>query len=213
MISDHRLIDAIVGLGGILATLNYDDLLHQVTKRKPLHWLEPTEVNKLLRDKSRDFILHLHGHWKSPNSVILDRKSYEKIAENEKFHNLFRSFTLSRTFLFVGCGTTFLDPNFQAWLNWAKNGMAGEDHRHFILCRVEDQQNYHQQLLEHGYLAPLVYGNDFTDLAPFLLNLAREAGVSATAINPPVAAAVADKITGPPKASRPSDIWNRESKK
>lgn len=212
-LSDSRTIDAIVGLGGILATLNYDDLLHHVTKREPLHWLDSPRINSLLRDKSREFILHLHGHWRNPDSVILDRKSYEKITEDVKTHDLLREFTRMRTLLFVGCGDTFLDPNLQTWLKWAKVGMAGEEHRHFILCREEDRQNYHKQLLDHGYLAPLVYGNVYADLEPFLLDLAREAGVAATAMNPPVTAAITENIVRPPKATRPSELWNLESKK
>lgn len=210
-ISDPHLITSIAGLGGILATLNYDDLLHQVTRRKPVHWRQDSEITRLIRDKSNDFILHLHGHWKTPDSVILDRESYEEISKDLKTQDLLRNFARFSTLLFIGCGETFLDPNFQTLLDWSKRAMVGEDHRHFILCRSQDKQGFQQGLIEHGYLAPLIYGDEFSDLDKFLQDLASDGWASATNTNRPMAINEADKPKRSSGTSKPSDIWTREA--
>lgn len=207
--SKPDLINAIANLGGILATLNYDYLLSQVTGRRVYHWRDLSEVNELLRKKRVDeFILHLHGHWEDPDSVILDWKSYDTISNDGKTQQHLRDFTLSRTLLFIGCGETFMDPNLQTWLKWAKSAMVGEKHRHFILCRTGDRQNLYKQLPEHGFLTPLVYGETYEDLEPFLVKLAHQA-----ATLPPSPADTSSKVNVsaevPPKASKLSDSWPR----
>lgn len=213
--SKPALIEAIAGLGGVLATLNYDSLLTQVTGRKAYHWGELAVVNELLRKKQvREFILHLHGYWEAPESLILDWKSYDTISNNEKTHQHLRDFTISRTLLFIGCGDTFMDPNLQTWLRWSKSAMSGEKHRHYILCRAGDQQNLYRKLLEYGHLAPLVYGETYEELEPFLVRLAHDADLAtpaaAPAVSPSVAPNVVPDLVGiPSKAFRLSDQWPR----
>jgi len=208
--SKPGLIQAIADLGGILATLNYDDLLRQVTGRKTYHWRNLSEVNELIRDKqTAEFILHLHGHWKDPDSVILDGKSYDSISTDIKFVQHFREFTLSRTLLFVGCGNTFMDPNLQAWLVWAKSAMAGEKHRHYILCRAGERQNFYRQLPEHGYLTPLFYGETYEDLEPFLVKLRHDATKTTTTPEEPSVVTVSGGVEVPSKATKLSDSWPR----
>lgn len=209
--SKPGLIEAIAELGGILATLNYDSLLTQVTGRRAYHWRDLEVVNELLRKKKvNEFVLHLHGHWEDPDSVILDWKSYDTVLNDAKTQQHLRDFTLSRTLLFIGCGDTFMDPNLRAWLEWARKAMTGERHRHFILCRAGDRQNFYKQLPEHGYLAPLVYGETYEDLEPFLVELAHDAaGATAAVVDPPVTTTVPNIIAVPAKASKLSDSWPR----
>ena len=213
--SKPGLIKAIAGLGGVLATLNYDSLLTQVTGRKAYHWGNLGDVNELLRrNRVKEFVLHLHGYWEDPESVILDWKSYDTILNDEKTKQHLRDITLSRTLLFIGCGDTFMDPNLQTWLKWAQGAMAGEKHRHYILCRADDQQNLYKKLLEYGYLAPVVYGETYEDLEPFLIRLAHDAAaateVVATSVDSTV---IANVVSGfveiPSKASKLSDLWPR----
>jgi hypothetical protein len=207
------LIQAIEGLGGVLATLNYDDLLHQVTGRRTIHWLDDAEITRSIRNEPEKFILHLHGHWRTPESVVLDRKTYDAISSHEKTQDLLKEFARFRTLLFVGCGLTFNDPNFQTWLRWAKRAMAGEEHQHLILCLESEEQNFYQQLGEHAYLAPLVYGNKHEDLEPFLRGLARDGGAAAASVNFSDDATTTETIRSQPKISQPFDIWNREARK
>lgn len=207
------LILAIHGLGGLISTLTYDNLLHDVIGRPQVHWQEQTEITRLLRSHSKDFILHLHGCWEKPFSIVLDRRSYEAISGDTKMQDLLRRFARFETMLFVGCGETFFDPNFQTLLNWAHEALLGVEHRHFILCRQSEESGILAALQPHGCLTSLVYGENYSDLTPFLRSLSTEGGVSAAVANPPVAPKMNVDLETPPKLLRPSDIWKLQSQR
>ena len=52
---DPTLISAIQSLGGLITTINYDGLLHEVTKRPPVHWREQDKIDKYIRSGSLDW--------------------------------------------------------------------------------------------------------------------------------------------------------------
>ena len=137
---DDSLILAIQSLGGLITTLNYDGLLHQVLKRPTVHWKEQDKIDGYLRAGSTDFILHIHGHWEALDSIVLDRASYDEISQNDKMQQLMQRFARWHTMLFIGCGDTFLDPNFNTLIKWCNKALNGSSHRHFILCRQSDEQ-------------------------------------------------------------------------
>ncbi len=212
-LTEAGLIRAIQNLGGLIATLTYDSLLREVTGRPMIHWRQQNEITRLLRSRSKEFILHLHGQWEVHASVVLDRKSYEEIANDLQMQDLLRQFARFETMLFVGCGQTFFDPNFQALLNWAHKALQGAEHRHFILCRRSEEPGILTALQRHCYLAPLVYRDKYSDLTPFLEGLGNESGSSATATNPPVAPRVGPVVGVTSRPLKPADIWNLQSQR
>jgi hypothetical protein len=56
-------------------------------------------------------ILHLHGEYRRPESVVLGLASYQKVKDDPHAKAILQCFTLAKTLLFVGCGDTVLDPN------------------------------------------------------------------------------------------------------
>lgn len=195
-VTDPRLIKAILALNGLVATLNYDTTICQVSGRQALHWKQQNEIDKRINDK--DFTLHIHGFVDDIESIILDRESYEVISKHQQMQDLLRRFSRWETLLFIGCRQTFLDPNFQTLLGWAQIGLLGLEARHFVLCRASEEAEILMELRPYGYLTTLVYGEAHTDLAPFLEQLATDAfGVTAMA-NPPTL----------PKAPAPSPSFN-----
>lgn len=208
---DPSLINAIISLNGLVGTLNYDSTIHQVSGRPPLHWREQGKIDPLVTRHAIDYTLHFHGLYDALDSIILDRTSYDEIRNHVQMHDLLRRFARWETMMFIGCRQTFLDPNFQTLLGWAQIGLKGLDKRHFVLCRASEEAEVQAELKTYGYLTPLVYGNDYADLAPFLEALAADArGVAATT-NPstlPPPAAVA-----PVNARKPADIWKRQSRR
>lgn len=206
-VTDSRLIKSIVALNGLVTTLNYDTTIQQVTGRPALHWKQQAEITKRIRDHAIDYTLHIHGVCDVVDSIVLDRTSYDMIAKDVKMQGLLHRFARFDTMLFIGCRQTFLDPNFQTLLNWAQIGLAGAEHRHFILCRSSEEASILEELRPHGYLTPLVYGDQHSDLAPFLEALALEAlGASATA-NPPTLPQAPAAVPATANVLRPSDIW------
>lgn len=209
-VTDPRLIKAILSLNGLVATLNYDGTIHQVSGRPALHWRQQNEITKRVSRHSTDYTLHLHGLGDDLDSIVLDRSSYDAIRCDVRMQDLLRRFARFETILFIGCRQTFFDPNFQTLLEWAQLGLASLESRHFFLCRASEEAEIVTELQPHGYLTPLVYGEQHSDLAPFLESLAIEAqGVSATT-NPltlPKAPSPAPSLN----VLKPADIWKRLS--
>lgn len=208
---DDRLIKVILALDGLVATLNYDDTIHQVSGRPALHWKQQKEITKRLRVHAKDFTLHIHGLSDDVDSVVLDRISYEAISNDVQMQSLLQGFARDKTMLFVGCRQTFLDPNLQTLLNWAQKALAGFEHHHFILCRASEEAAIVTELQPHGYLTPLVYGDHYTDLAPFLETLATEAHGAAATVNPPFLPQAPAVAATPVNVLKPADIWKRQS--
>lgn len=207
---DPSLILAIQNLGGLITTLNYDGLLHEVTKRPPVHWKEQDKIDGHIRTGSLDYILHIHGHWGTIDSMVLDRTSYDEISKSDKMQQVMQRFARWHTMLFIGCGDTFLDPNFHTLIKWCNKALNGSSHRHFILCRQCDEQHFIKMLKPYGFLQPLVYGTAFKDLVPFLNELAIESGTKATIANPPISPASGPEV-GDGNIQKASDIWKLQT--
>jgi len=206
-VHDPSLISAIQNLGVLIATLNYDNLICDVTKRPPLHWQQQNEIDEHIRNESIDYILHIHGHWRHPPSMVLDRTSYEEIRRDDRMQLLMCTFARFYHIVFIGCGSTLHDPNFDLLIQWCRKTLNGSNQRHFILCRNSDECGFRRDLSAYGFLEPLPYGDDYTDLVPFLQDLAKDSGARASTINPPVSAASPGSAAGASNIQKASDIW------
>lgn len=61
-------------------------------------------------------ILHLHGHWEEPESVVLSVRSYEHIRGNVYAQVVLRAIQTIHTLLFIGCGNGLDDRRPRAGL-------------------------------------------------------------------------------------------------
>jgi formylglycine-generating enzyme required for sulfatase activity len=173
---DTALPLALAELGGILTTLAYDGMLEQATDREHITWRDRDAVEKLLRKREPNKVLHLHGYYAAPDSVVLDRASYIKIVEDDHASQILRSFVVEHTLVFVGCGGTLRDPNFSHLIRWATRAVSESTHRHFLLCREGEIAAFATDLAAAPWLYPISYGRDFSDLAPFLRGIADARG-------------------------------------
>jgi hypothetical protein len=116
--AQHRgVIEALHGLGAKLATTNYDGLIEEVTGLPPVTWMDGAKVERLIRSDDRG-VLHLHGYWDKPESVVLGIRSYEKVMGDAHAQNILRALQTMKTLLFVGFGSGLKDPNFGSLLRW-----------------------------------------------------------------------------------------------
>jgi formylglycine-generating enzyme required for sulfatase activity len=165
---DSSVIDAIVALETRLVTTNYDDLIEQVSGLRGITWKDRRET---MRDVRRDDrrVLHLHGHWNAPESVVLGLESYIEVANDAHAQTVMRTLGAATSLLFVGCGEDGLaDPNWGRFLEWLRqfDKDGGHEHRHYRLVLEKDRFD------PIGRLFPLVYGKKHSDLAGFLRKLA-----------------------------------------
>jgi len=171
--TNPEILRALAALPCVLATLNYDGLFEKATsRREPVTWLRPDKVQNVLLGHYRNAILHLHGYFDEPESVVLGFASYAKVADDAHASTVLRSFLIDRTLLFVGCGGTVRDPNFFRLVEWAKDALKDVRPRHILLCLEDELDTVRADLVSAPWLEPLAYGKDYPDLAPFLRSLA-----------------------------------------
>ena len=120
-------LDALCDLqqaGALLLTTNYDSLLTDATGLPPVTWEEHAEFLQVM-NRQRPGILHIHGHWQRPSSVVLGRSSYDRIASDQLIQSALESLWLERSWLYVGCGDGLDDPNLGRLLEWGKDWRKG----------------------------------------------------------------------------------------
>jgi hypothetical protein len=188
-------LQALAALAVPLATTNYDGLLEGVTGRPAVTWRQGALVEQVVRGDTQA-ILHLHGHWQDPASVVLGVRSYEAVLGDAHAEAMRKALASTRTLVFVGCGAGLADPNFGALRRWLAGVFASSPYRHYRLCLTEELAELWQ---EHGLderIIPLAYGQQHEDLVPFLRDLLPPTTVARPA---PVAPAAARQLPPPPR--------------
>ena len=117
-------------------------------------------------------IIHLHGFWKEPETVVLGIRSYEHILGDEHAQTMQRALASMRTVLFIGCGDGLSDPNFGKLRDWIGKVFAGSEYRHFRLCLTGEREEVQAQHPSEQRIVALPYGDRHEDLGPFLRRLA-----------------------------------------
>ncbi len=165
-----RAIRAIRSAGIPIGTLNYDSLLEQATD---LPHVTLDDVPKTVRWFARESpgILHLHGSWRNPSSCILSTRDYERTVADEAQTLIRRSLTGSQRILFIGCGDTFADPNFFAFIGWLKQRMDAVTPQHYALVKGDAVYALREDPAWQGIAEPVGYGTKHLDLAPFIERL------------------------------------------
>ena len=79
--------------GALLLTTNYDHLLSDATGLKPITWAEHEDLLQLIT-RRQSGVLHIHGHWKKPSSVVLGKSSYDRVVGDDDFQVVLKSLWL-----------------------------------------------------------------------------------------------------------------------
>jgi hypothetical protein len=190
--------------GALLATTNYDLLLEHVTGLGTVTWRDPSGIDRLLREPDGPQILHLHGAWRWPESVVLGIKTYSDVVRDEYARRVLAALRTDRTFVFVGYGTGLRAPTFKAFLEWTAEGFAGSEARHFRLCRDSREDAARAERPDGQRIFTLPYGPEHGDLAPFLRSLL-------PAVSRPRARVETSKPVSPPVSSREPPVPVRSS--
>jgi tetratricopeptide (TPR) repeat protein len=171
--SAPAVLEALHDLGVVLATTNYDGLLEAVTQRGTTTWKERPDAVGLLREHGRAerSILHLHGFWARPDTVVLGIRSYERLLGDEHAQNVLHVLQTVKSLVFVGFGGGLADPNFGALLEWSGRVMAQDRFRRFRLCRQDEVEALRRQHPPEQRIFPISYGQHFEDLTGFLRSL------------------------------------------
>ena len=121
-LKDEAVIRALDALDVPLVTTNYDDLIERVTGLQGVTWQQRHKIPRVLRGEDRA-VLHLHGKWDEPASVVLGIRDYESVKSDEHTQAVMHALGITRSLLFVGCGEGLKDPNFANFFRgWAASG-------------------------------------------------------------------------------------------
>lgn len=167
----REVIEAILSLKLPIATTNYDGLIEHVSGLPQVTWKDSARAERLLRGDDPG-VLHLHGCWGDPSSVVLGISSYEKLLGDEHAQAMQRALRAFRSLLFVGCGAGLADPNFGTLLRWSREVFKGSEYRHFRLALNTEVIELQQQHPAAERVFVLGFGAQHSDLAFFLRQLA-----------------------------------------
>lgn len=152
-----------------MITTNYDTVFEDITGRKSVCWSDVRRSRSALVSTDNDSILHLHGIWNEPESIIITSTDYEKVVNDKNLEALRSSVGLLRTMIFVGFGSGLHDPHLTSLWRWLSDLSTGATH--YALCRSGDLAYANSQ--DGG--TPIIsvpYGETYTDLTPFVKSLA-----------------------------------------
>lgn len=165
-LNDSRTIKAILSWRTRIATTNYDNLFENVSGLRPVVWDQRHLALQVLRGDVPG-VLHLHGHYRFPQSVVFGARRYEDICRDAETQNMLRSILTRDTIVFVGCGIGVEDLNFGSLFEWSRMALKSCYHTHYHLVRESELKAVAEQY-QGLRVTPVVYGQNYADLAPFL---------------------------------------------
>lgn len=168
-VRESRVVGAIHDWGVRIATLNYDSLFEQGAGLLPITWVQGDLALRMLRGDAQG-VLHLHGFFSQPDTVVFGARSYEDVCRDPAAQNLLRACFTMGTVVFVGCGSTVEDPNFEGLWEFCRGALRDCQHSHFHLARTAELVGLAEQYAGLP-VTPLAYGEGYADLVPFLEGL------------------------------------------
>jgi hypothetical protein len=171
----------------VVVTTNYDKLLSNelIEDGDVVTWKHGDTIRALLRE--RRGILHLHGTFDDPESVILTPADYERIAGREERSRVAQLLTSHAILLFVGVSAEGATDRHLSRL--LKLGMADPEigapqaaPTHVLLHRGEIEPRAAARL-DSLDIQPVRFGDSYSDLAPFLRWLSRRRTGYRTAVD------------------------------
>jgi NAD-dependent SIR2 family protein deacetylase len=131
--NNHNLVDILKLDSQFIATTNYDNILSEYRMKYrddfsiPLTLKTLEEVNDLLNNDVQQ-ILHFHGNYDTPSSMIVTEEDYEELYNEGKIESVLNAIMANRSLLFIGF--SFNDQYFKDLYNKIYETIGGE---HFII--------------------------------------------------------------------------------
>ncbi|MGY1636232.1 SIR2 family protein [Geodermatophilus sp. SYSU D00742] len=168
-VADPAAIEAICALNLPILTTNYDTLIEKVSGLQTLSWVDVMSHTGVFEPGSGT-VLHLHGDWASPHSIVFGYDGYERVRGADGPQVLQKVLGLTKSLVFVGCGDGLDDLNVGALRDWLRSNAGHSDIRHYLLCRNPDLESLSRRLIDER-IFPVSYGESYSDLPNFLNSL------------------------------------------
>jgi hypothetical protein len=153
-----------------IATTNYDRLLTLLHPEswEPVTWTNADNMHAVLLEGRR--VLHLHGVYDQPESVVFGSASYAALASSPAYDAVTRSLWLGHTLLFLGASIDGVsDPDFSRLLGWMATTFGASSFKHYALMRSGSfSREQQREFLAKFQLHLVEYGPQFEDLPRLL---------------------------------------------
>lgn len=140
--------------GGLIATTNYDGFLADHLCLEQATWGEGELVNIALEGGA---VLHLHGHAREPDSVVLDGRSFWELQSNHHAQFVQRLLARPRVPILVGFGAGLHDSNVGGFLEWTTQVLSTQ-RRVYILAPTNRADIMRKQFSVNQGFCILEYG-------------------------------------------------------
>ena len=168
-----RVLRALTAKGGKLMTTNYDSLLERKVYTHGESVL-PRDDNVVdFFDKQEESVYHIHGHYRSPDSIVIDFMQYQQANDDQWLSDSLKSVLLRDRVLFIGCGVEggLQDPHIGPLWGWLQRAGPGQS-RHTCLTWRKKEDGKKAPMPKIKGLTMLEYGDDVNnDLAGFIQRL------------------------------------------
>ena len=173
-VSDWALLHSLVALPATsFTTTNYDKLIERSrADLESVTWRQGHLLHEALTDRRR--IVHLHGVWDDPDSVVFGAQDYARVVSDPAYQAFLQTLWLDRTLLFIGCSFDGIkDPDFLKLLDWMTETFPHATNRHFALVRSNTYTPEQAgEFLNRWRIQLVPFGERHEDLVPFLNSLA-----------------------------------------
>ncbi len=194
---DRSVLDSLNAVrlnGHFLFTTNYDDLLlggqGQLDR---ITWQDSEALINAVRSWNNEKVIYLHGHWRQPTSVVLDWKSYNRIASDKDYREDLAAFWKTNPWVYVGCGVGGLsDPDFGIlFKRYAARARQAKlwDFCLVLRSQLDEFQSYFDK---HKFnIRAVAFGEDHSELSQYLLSLLPDRSTTSNPLGSSVTATMA----------------------
>lgn len=168
-VKDTALTDAIklyAARGSLIATTNYDDIASEMTGWPAVTWRDNTMIQRVFRGDDHA-IVHIHGHWREPGSVVFGSSSYADVLGDQHAGEFLRMMVWGKTVVFCGFGAGMRDPNFTALRKWMQT-YANSEYSHYRLVRSDEVHTAEHEHHPDERIVVVPFGANHQDLPMFL---------------------------------------------
>ena len=205
-------IKALADAGALITTTNYDSILEDTLGIPAVTWRDSARIQRVLRGDDRG-VVHLHGHWAEPESVVFGSSSYADVLRDDNAGLFLRAFLYTGTALFVGFGAGLADPNFSALRRWLRTVLGSSTYQHYRLARESQVADFQAQHDSDEHIRVVSSGPSHADLPAFLRSITtgvHTSGLRALAVSPDQSSQVAPRSPNDPHIPLPVPAARRD---